>query len=113
MIAAEELFALFDMLGTEYYRQGSAPEILPDHFFTFWEIEQKDFTNFDNKRNGRVSHFGICYYDVDIRRTYTEPERLVDALDKNNWIVESLPKDMPTDEEGFYGRYLRVARITE
>ena len=112
MKAAEELFDIFDRLNVPYYRQGSAPEKLPERFYTFWEIDSDREGAFDNKERFTVSRFGIWYYDNNIRRLYSEPDNIVRELESAGWKIEGLPIDH-VSENGLYCRHFRTLRIKE
>ena len=109
-MAAIELFDVFEAFGVQYYRQGSAPAELPERFFTFWEIDQDPMVPMDDDYRATKSLFGIWYYDTDIKRLYTEPERLIHALKNAGFIVDSLPHDFAS-EDLLYSRYFQVIRF--
>ena len=108
--AALELFDILDAQKIKYYRQGSAPHKLPDHFYTFWEIDQDPVVPMDDDYRATVSLFGIYYYDNDIKRLYTEPSKLVGALEEAGWTISMLPHDFAADGLE-YCRYFQVMRM--
>lgn len=104
------LISTLSLLGFPVKRQGSllSDEPYPDHFFTFWNNSSVGESFYSNKENAVIWSYTVCFYSVDVKKTYEklmEAKRLLAAL---NFTVTGGGFDVVSDEATHTGRGIEV-----
>ena len=104
------MFELLDSFGLPWFRQGSAPQELPETFVTEWEFDRELFLEYNNTAQGITGIFSICLYTSDPSKL-KELDRFCQAAKQAVFIIRKLPRDIASGIEEFYGRQCEIYDI--
>lgn len=104
------LFELLDSFGLPWFRQGSAPQELPETFLTEWEFDRGPFLEYNNTAQGITGIFSICLYTIDPAKLKDLDTFCIRAKNEG-FIIRKLPRDIASGIEGFYGRQCEIYDI--
>lgn len=90
--------------------QGSlAPkDAYPEHFFTFWNDDSSDESNYDNQTQSILYEYSVNFYSIDAEKVYSVLRQAVTELKRHNFIVSGDGYSVPTDEPSHDGRGITV-----
>lgn len=110
----QELFDLFNEIGLPYFRQGSlSDDEYPTSFFTFWNIDTKNGSFYDNESKRYFSYIQIGFYTNDANLIYSQLDESGEFYEKakaKGFVFEGRAKDTNADKNNYYGRlcYIRI-----
>lgn len=104
------MFELLDSFGLPWFRQGSAPQDLPETFLTEWEFDRSLFLEYDNTAQGITGIFSICLYTSDPSKL-KDLDTFCSRAKQAGFIIRKLPRDIASGIENFYGRQCEVYDI--
>ncbi len=115
----QKLFDLFEEIGLSYYRQGSlSDEDYKPSFFTFWNIDTKNASFYDNHETRFIPYVQVGFYTNDASKIYSQLDEGGEFFTKakeKGFVFEGRAKDANADKENYFGRvcYLRIINKTE
>ena len=86
------------------YRQGSAPNELPNLFITFWENESNDSRHYDNEPIATIHNFDINVYGKKIGDVYDTLDECIDLLKGVGFLITGRGHDVPSDNINYRSR---------
>lgn len=92
------LYNTLAALGFPVYLQGSAPEIYPDSFITYWTINTPAAAEFDNALMLTEWQFYIYFYSTDPALVQSVPAQMRSALKAAGFIPQGKGRDLLSDE---------------
>lgn len=97
-------------LGIPYFRQGSlvGQTPLPTTFLTFWNASTPEGSFYDDKANSATWTWTIYFYTTDPLNLYTLPNKFLQYAKSEGFILQGKANDIPSGEEGYFGRYLTL-----
>lgn len=107
----QKLFELFDEIGLPYHRQGSlANKEYPPSFFTFWNIDTKNDSFYDDKEHRYIEYVQIGFYTNDANQIYSVMDDFIQRAEAKGFVVEGRARDANADDDNYFGRvcYLRI-----
>lgn len=104
------LFDFLDEYGLPWYRQGSAPQELPETFLTEWMFDRLPFMLHDDDARSVIGVYSICLYTRRPGALIILDDFCRKAKEKG-FIVRTLPRDVASGVEGYYGRQIELYDI--
>lgn len=106
----EKLIEVLESFGYPVRRQGSLAEdeAYPDDFFTFWNADSYDTSQYDGKTCGVGWEFDVNFYSNDPARTYAVLESARKELKKQGFVISGKGYDVPSDVITHTGRGMCV-----
>lgn len=105
-----KLYSIFEELGYPHYRQGSLGDgpYQDDSFFTFWNITTEKLAYYDDTSHASGIEIQVYFYTNDFNIIYSEFDRLIDLLERNDFISQDNGQDVPSDYKTHMGRTCTV-----
>ena len=94
----QHLINTLDALGYPVYLQGTAPEIYPDNFITFWTIDTPAAAEFDNALMLTEWQFYVYFYGTDPEHVQSAAETIRKALKAAGFNPQGKGRDLVSDE---------------
>ena len=85
-------------LGYPVYLQGTAPEVYPDSFITFWTIDTPAAAEFDNALAVSEWRFYVYFYSTDPALVQSVPELIRKTLKAAGFTPQGKGRDLLSDE---------------
>ena len=106
-----KLYSIFEELGYPYYRQGSLGDgpYQDNSFFTYWNITSNLLAQYDNKARANSYEIQVYFYTNEFEIIYSEFDRLLELLEKNDFIIQDSGSDIPSDYTTHIGRTTAVS----
>lgn len=93
------------------YKQGTAPETLPESFFTFWEDYSDDNLNGDNAVLEVIHEYTLVYYTKDFSTIYTGLQAAINTLKGKGYIIGGTGYDFGGAYDGWECRAVDIKFI--
>lgn len=106
-----EIFKDLAELNIPVYEQGSAPEILPDEYFTFSEDYTSDLVSADNAPKSIVYEFTIKYYTNNAETLYSRLIEALALLKRKGYITTGVGYRNETYRDTWFSRQADVKKI--
>lgn len=109
----DRLIELLSTYGYPVIRQGSLgeDEPYPDNFFTFWNNDSSDHSNYDNDVNSTLYDYDVNFYSNSPTNTYDVLRQAITLLKANGFIISGDGYDVASDEDSHTGRGVRALYI--
>ena len=110
-VKLEEILQYFqENYNVDYYRQGSFSDSdeLPETFFTFWNVNVKDDSFYDNCESIVNHDWVIYFYTKNPSLIYSMPDELIVKLKENGFTIKNKPCDYNNSEPNYLCRYTIV-----
>lgn len=107
----QELFKLFEEMAYPYFRQGSlTDETYPPSFFTFWNIDTKNDSFYDDKERRYIEYVQVGFYTNDASKIYSVMDDFISRAKTKGFVIEGRARDANADKADYFGRicYLRI-----
>lgn len=91
-------------LGYPVYLQGTAPEIYPDSFITYWTIDTPAAAEFDNNAMLFEWQFYVYFYSTDPVLVESVPEAIRKLLKAAGFTPQGKGRDLLSDEPTHTGK---------
>lgn len=106
----EKLITVLESFGYPVWRQGSQAEneTYPDDFFTFWNVDSYDTSQYDGKTCGIRWDFDVNFYSTNPTRTYCVLESARKKLKAQGFVISGRGYDVPSDVITHTGRGMQV-----
>lgn len=111
MVVDELIGILEPLVNNKVYRQGSLATEYPSLFITFFEVESKDNSHYDNKARSYRYDFDVNVYGNTPSDVYDKMEEVINVLKTNGYIVSGKGIDIPCDDKNFIGRHIEIIKI--
>lgn len=93
-----KLINALSALGYPVYLQGTAPQIYPEHFITFWTIDTPAAAEFDNALHLTEWQFYVYFYSTDPALLQTGAANIRQALKAAGFTPQGKGRDLVSDE---------------
>ena len=107
----DRLLAILDSFNYPVYRQGSAPDVYPPTFVTFWQADAPDISHYDNAPHSTAWEYSVYVYSTDVRTCYNLQAQIIAALRADGWVIPGRGYDARSDNPSHIGRGLDVTYI--
>lgn len=94
----EKLINALSALGYPVYLQGTAPQVYPDHFITFWTIDTPAAAEYDNTLMLTQWQFYIYFYSIDPELLQSGAAAIRAALKAAGFTPQGKGRDLLSDE---------------
>ena len=94
----EKLINALAPLGYPVYLQGTAPQVYPDHFITFWTIDTAAAAEFDNALMLTEWQFYVYFYSTDPVLLQSGAAAIRAALKAAGFTAHGKGRDLLSDE---------------
>lgn len=95
------------------YQQGSAPEALPDSFYTIWNNYTGDNTNADNAAKSYEYEWQLIYYTKNYSTIFSGIAAAKTLLKSKGYIVGGLGYDFGGQYKDWAARAIDIAKIEQ
>lgn len=104
------LIEILSTFGFPVRLQGSflPDEEYPDDFFTFWNDDSEDNSNYNNQTTSILYEYSVNFYSVDAERVYSILRKAVAKLKQHNFIISGDGYSLPTDNPSHDGRGITI-----
>lgn len=106
-----EIFNDLAELNIPVYEQGSAPENLPDEYFTFSEDYTSDLVSADNTPKSIVYEFTIKYYTNHAETLYSRLIEALALLKRKGYITTGVGYRNETYRDTWFSRQADVKKV--
>lgn len=106
-----EIFNDLAELNIPVYEQGSAPEELPEEYFTFSEDYSSDLVSADNTPKSIVYEFTLKYYTKDATTLYSRLIEALALLRRKGYIVTGAGYRNETYHDTWFSRQADIKKI--
>ena len=98
-------------LNLPVYQQGTAPEKLPDSFFTVWEDYSADNLNGDNAVIQIRHEWTLIYYTKDYSTVFSGLQGAIDLLKSKGYVLTGAGYDFNGNYGAWQARAVDVKKI--
>lgn len=93
-----KLINALSVLGYPVYLQGTAPQMYPDHFVTFWTIDTPAAAEFDNALMLTEWQFYVYFYSTDPEELQRGASAIRSTLKTAGFAPQGKGRDLLSDE---------------
>lgn len=111
MVVDDLINILNPLVDNKVYRQGSLTEDYPKLFITFWEVESRDKSHYDNKPSSYIYNFDVNVYGQNANEVYNTLESAINILKLHGFIISGKGIDVPSDNVDYIGRHIEIIKI--
>lgn len=104
----EKLIELLETFGYKVFLQGSAPEVVPDSFFTFWDFSSSDASAYDNDSRVEEKGYWVYSYSIDPVECEEMINKAKKLLKENDFIPEGSGISVMAHNKDYTGKMLTV-----
>lgn len=106
----DKLIELLKSFKYPVIRQGSlaSDEAYPETFFTFWNNNSYDHSDYDNQTYLSEESYDVNVYSTDADTVYRLQREAQALLKQNNFIIAQRGYDVASDEISHVGRGMEV-----
>lgn len=106
-----DIYADLAELGLPVKQQGTAPENLPESFYTVWEDYSADNMTGDNRTKSITHEWTLIYYTKNYSTIYTGLQDAINALKRKGYILTGAGYDDAGNYRGWQARAVEVKKI--
>lgn len=106
-----EIFNDLAELNIPVFEQGSAPEVLPDEYFTFSEDYSSDHVSADNTTKEILYEFTLRYYTKNAETLYSRLIEALQLLKSKGYITTGVGYRCETYRETWFARQADIKKI--
>lgn len=96
-----DIYSIIRGAGFEVWTQGSAPQELPESFFTVWKDDSADILHADNKAQEIRRDFTLIYYTKDFATLEATFAKILKTLKANGYKYSGDGYDYSATWEGY------------
>lgn len=98
-------------LNLPVYQQGTAPQELPQSFYTVWEDSSEDAVNASNATHEILHEWTLIYYTTNYATVYTGLQAAIQALKRKGYIISGAGYDFNGNYDKWQARAVDVKKI--
>lgn len=106
-----EIFNDLVELNIPVFEQGSAPEVLPDEYFTFSEDYSSDHVSADNTTKEILYEFTLKYYTKNAETLYSRLIEALQLLKSKGYITTGVGYRNETYRDTWFSRQADIKKI--